>query len=89
MDYRAYLAQGLQIGSGAMESLHRQASQLRLKLPGATWLEDSSQAILNFRMLELVGRSGEFWAQGDIPSQIAKAFSKPPERPQEPCAAAA
>jgi hypothetical protein len=31
-DYRRYRARGFQIGSGAMESLHRTASQLRLKV---------------------------------------------------------
>jgi hypothetical protein len=89
MDYLAYLAQGLQIGSGAMESLHRQASQIRLKLPGATWLEESSQAILNFRMLELVGRSGEFWSQPDLANRIVQAFGKRSERSEEPAAAEA
>lgn len=75
IDYPAYLARGLQIGSGAMESLHRTGSQLRLKLPGARWLEDSSQAILQFRMLELSGRWREFWDRPDIVSAIAQAFT--------------
>lgn len=74
IDYAAYLARGLQIGSGAMESLHRTGSQLRLKLPGARWLEDSSHAILQFRMLELSGRWREFWDRHDIVPTIAQAF---------------
>jgi hypothetical protein len=76
MDYPGYLARGFQIGSGAMESLHRQGSQQRLKLPGATWRQVSSQAILNFRMMELAGRSNEFWSQRSLTVQIASAFNQ-------------
>ena len=74
IDYPAYLARGLQVGSGAMESLHRTGSQLRLKLPGSHWLEETSQAMLQFRMLELSGRWREFWDQADVVSRIAQAF---------------
>lgn len=76
IDYSAHLARGLQIGSGAMESMHRTGSQLRLKLPGASWLKDTSQAVLNFRMLELGGRWHEFWAQPDLAQQVAQAFTE-------------
>jgi len=75
INYAEYFARGLQIGSGAMESLHRNGSQQRLKLPGARWLEDSSQAVLQFRMLELSGRWREFWDRPDIASHIAQAFA--------------
>jgi len=86
IDYAAHLARGLQIGSGAMESLHRTGSQLRLKLPGARWLEDTSHAILQFRMLELSGRWREFWNRPDLMARIAAAFAAtsptpPPEHP--------
>lgn len=37
IDYSVYRQRGMQIGSGAMESLHRTASQMRLKLAGARW----------------------------------------------------
>ena len=74
IDYAAYLSRGLQIGSGAMESLHRNGSQLRLKLPGARWLEQSSASVLQFRMLELSGRWREFWDRPDIARLIAEAF---------------
>lgn len=77
IDYAAYLARGMQVGSGAMESLHRNGSQIRLKIPGA-WLEASSQAVLRFRMLELSGRWDEFWNQSDLTSQIAAAFADAP-----------
>lgn len=85
IDYPAFLARGLQIGSGAMESMHRTGSQLRLKLPGASWLEDSSQAVLHFRMLELSGRWHEFWNRPNLVPRIAKAFAtKPSSEPSEP-----
>ncbi len=76
IDYPAYLSRGIQIGSGAMESLHRNGSQQRLKLPGARWLEDTSKAVLQFRMLELSGRWREFWDRPDIAQHIALAFEE-------------
>ena len=82
IDYAVHLARGLQIGSGAMESLHRIGSQQRLKLPGARWLEDSSQAILQFRMLELSGRWDEFWSRRELPVHIGAAFVA--QRPTPP-----
>ena len=74
MDYQRYLALGYQIGSGAMESLHRTASQIRLKIPGGRWLDTTSQAILNLRMLMLSGRWDEFWSQPDLMTQLAAAI---------------
>lgn len=74
-DYATHLARGMQIGSGPMESMHRSGSQLRLKLPGARWLEETSQAVLQFRMLELSGRWNEFWNQNDLTAGIATAFA--------------
>lgn len=53
---------GFQIGSGAMESIHRTGSQLRLKRAGCNWTQEVSQAILNLRMLALSGRWAEFWS---------------------------
>lgn len=72
MDYVVHLARGYQIGSGAMESMHRNGSQRRLKVPGARWLEDSSAAVLTFRMLELSGRWDEFWNQADIINRMTR-----------------
>ena len=81
MDYELYLRRGMQIGSGAMESMHRSASQRRTKLPGA-WMEETSLAVLRLRMLELSGRWDEFWMQPDIVKHLAHAFnsSQPEER---------
>ncbi|MBA2740447.1 MAG: transposase [Actinobacteria bacterium] len=70
MNYGDYRARGFQIGSGAMESLHRAASQLRLKRPGCRWTAEAAQAILNLRMLQLSGRWNEYWEQVDLAEQV-------------------
>jgi hypothetical protein len=74
MDYAEYAAHGYQLGSGAMESLHRTASQIRMKRPGAGWLPETSQAVFNLRMLELVGRWDEFWGRAERTAQLRVAF---------------
>lgn len=74
MQYPIYLDRGFQVGSGAMESLHRSASQPRLKRSGR-WLQETSQAVLQFRMLELSGRWDEFWSQRDLALQLARVFA--------------
>jgi hypothetical protein len=80
MEYDQYRQRGFQIGSGAMESLHRSAAQLRLKLPGARWLETTSQAIFNLRLLQLSGRWSEFWKQPDLTCQLRHAFESDRQR---------
>ncbi len=77
IDYERWRPRGYQIGSGAMESLHRTASQVPLKIPGARWLPETSQAIFNLRMLRLCGRWDEFWAQPALTSALVGAFRKP------------
>lgn len=74
MDYARYIKLGYQIGSGAMESLHRTASQLRIKRPGPGWLPETAQAVFNLRMLALVERWDEFWNQPDLPDRLLTAF---------------
>ena len=74
MDYLVYRSRGYQIGSGAMESLHRSGSQVRLKLPGLKSLPETSQAIFNLRMMDLCGRWDEFFQQEDLPLQLLRAF---------------
>ena len=76
MDYHQYRSRGLQIGSGAMESLHRTASQVRLKIPGGRWLHTTAEAIFNLRMLALVDRWEEFWAQSDLSEMLVEAFER-------------
>ncbi|MFQ5811094.1 MAG: hypothetical protein ACE5JM_15860, partial [Armatimonadota bacterium] len=75
MDYVRYRAHGYQIGSGAMEALHRGATQIRLKLPGPGWLETTSAAVFNIRMMFLAGRWDEFWSQPDLTDQLVAAFA--------------
>ena len=75
-EYVTYRQRGFQIGSGAMESLHRTAAQMRLKLPGARWLESTSQALVNLRLLDLVGRWDEFWRHDDLNDLLREAFSR-------------
>lgn len=79
MNYLVYRSRGYQLGSGAMESLHRSASQIRLKLPGFKSLPETSQAIFNLRMLELNGRWEEFFQQPDFYDQLVKVFSEKTE----------
>lgn len=74
IDYAEYRRRGIAIGSGPMESLHRTASQARLKIPGARWTVTTSHAILNLRLLELVGKTERFWSQPDITERIEAAF---------------
>ena len=74
IDFLKYRKLGYQIGSGAMESLHRTASQLRLKIPGATWLQETAHAIFNIRMMTLVGDSRKFWNQPNISELLKSAF---------------
>jgi hypothetical protein len=81
MRYPEYLSRGFQIGSGAMESMHRTGSQCRTKLPGARWLQKSSQAIFNFRMLKLVGFWEKFWGQPSLVQDIAITFGVPDSGP--------
>ncbi len=89
MNYVLYRSLGYQLGSGAMESLHRSASQIRLKLPGLKACAETSQAIFNLRMLHLCGRWDEFWNQPNFYDQLVKVFSPKPENPVQTLAEAA
>lgn len=74
IDYERWRLRGYQIGSGAMESLHRTASQTRLKVAGIRCLPETSQAVFNLRMLRLCGRWHEFWTQPDLTSRLVEGF---------------
>lgn len=74
-DYPTYRARGIQIGSGAMESLHRTASQMRLKLAGTRWLAENAIAILNARMVQLAGRWQDFWGQDQLAALLKPALA--------------
>lgn len=71
MNYAELRRNGVHIGSGAMESMHRFGSQVRLKRSGCRWLAGTAQAILNLRMLSAVGRWEEFWRQPGLDSRLA------------------
>ena len=77
MDYPTYRARGMQIGSGAMESLHRVASQMRLKLAGARWLPQRALAVLNLRLMVLAERWDAFWRHETRASTLRAAFAGP------------
>lgn len=83
MNYLIYRSRGYQLGSGAMESLHRSGSQIRLKLPGLKSLPETSQAIFNLRMLDLNGRWDEFFQQSDFYDQLVEVFSTKPKPSEE------
>ena len=71
MNYGDMDKRGMQIGSGAMESIHRSGSQVRLKRSGCHWTNDTAQAILNLRMLGLSGRWDEYWGNPDLALRMA------------------
>jgi hypothetical protein len=49
MQYHSYLEKGYMIGSGAIESAHRNIVQQRLKLSGQRWSIKGAQQIVNLR----------------------------------------
>lgn len=49
MEYQTFRAQGLPIGSGAIESAAKHLVQQRFKRPGARWSEPGAQAVLAVR----------------------------------------
>lgn len=61
LDYAAAKAQGLPIGSGAVEGGHRHVIQARLKLPGAWWKEETVNPMLALRTLRANGGWETFW----------------------------
>lgn len=75
IDFPAYRQRGLQVGSGAMESLHRVASQVRLKRSGARWMPERAVAITNLRLMMLAERWDAFWGQEDLQSTLRDAFA--------------
>lgn len=79
MDYPQYRARGIQVGSGAMESFHRIASQMRLKLAGARWLPENAIAIMNARMMMLADRWADFWNSPNLTQRLQAAFGIPQE----------
>jgi len=61
-------------------SLHRTASQMRLKLAGAKWLPETALAILNLRLMNLAGRWDGFWNGPELTQRLGHAFAGPSEQ---------
>ncbi len=59
--YDLYEARGWPIGSGEVESLHRQGPQPRLKLPGASWMRSNLNDMAGLRAARLTGRWENCW----------------------------
>ena len=57
LDYSGALALGLPIGSGMIESGHRQVLQARLKKAGTAWLPDHADQLAHPRVL----RANDQW----------------------------
>lgn len=55
MNYPAYRAQGLQIGSGTMESGCKRIGLERLKIAGARWSRDGARLVAKARAAYLSG----------------------------------
>jgi hypothetical protein len=58
MKYKTFKEQGLLIGSGAIESAHRDMLQQRLKLSGQRWTKKGLQQIANLRILYKSNKMG-------------------------------
>lgn len=59
MQYKTYLDAGFLIGSGPIESAHRNIVQQRLKLSGQRWSESGAQQIVNLRAYQ----KGNRWTE--------------------------
>ncbi len=57
MAYEQYLAKGLMIGSGPIESAHRTVLQKRMKLSGQRWGEEGGDRMADLRVAVMSGKS--------------------------------
>lgn len=62
LDYQKFRDQGLDIGSGTVESACRHVVQSRLKRSGTRWSPAGAQAILSLRCCKLNGQWNAFWS---------------------------
>jgi hypothetical protein len=62
MDYPAFIARRLPIGSGAVESACKTLIEEREKGAGMRWTKAGAQAVATLRALQRSGRWGAFWA---------------------------
>ncbi len=61
MDYPTFIARGLPIGSGAIESTCKTLIEKREKGAGMRWSESGAQNVASLRALQRSGRWHEFW----------------------------
>ncbi len=71
VSYERFLAQGLPIGSGEVESAHRYIPQKRLKIPGATWHPDTVNPMLALRIIRANDWWDDFWLQQSVTAKMA------------------
>lgn len=62
LDYGRFRDQGLEIGSGTVESACRHVVQSRLKRAGTRWQVPNAQAVLSLRVCRLNGEWDKFWS---------------------------
>ncbi len=74
LKYAEAIAEGLQIGSGEIESAHRYVAQKRLKLPGAWW---PVEHVLALRINRLNGDWDAYWARLATNPPIAVNLNQP------------
>ena len=63
--YKEAIDKKLPIGSGKIESSHRNIIQQRLKKPGAWWSQDSAENMINLRILRAHGDWERLWNDQD------------------------
>lgn len=59
--YDVAIAKELPIGSGKIESSHKNIIQQRMKKPGAWWKKEAAEDMINLRVLRANGDWEEFW----------------------------
>jgi len=78
MDYPAYRARGLQIGSGTIESSCKQLVSARLKLAGMIWNADGAEAVAVVRAWLKSGRWDEAMRLRPPPQRTYRRQASPP-----------
>jgi hypothetical protein len=61
LNYNEFKEKGYPIGSGEIESAHKSIPQKRLKIPGASWHQDSIDPMLALRILRADDWWKDFW----------------------------
>ena len=71
MNYPAFRAQGLSVGSGVVEAGCKIVVGTRLKRSGMHWSVTGANAILSLRCCKLSGRFEDFWETRSLDSTVA------------------